>query len=95
MAEDNSIKCTYFNSGYCKFTRKENGCCYLHPAESCKIPKCKDKGCPQRHPKTSRHDKQCRYQTRCMYNHEKDNAFRERSHTKMIDDNAKIMEEEI
>ena len=30
-----------------------------------------------------------------MYNHEKGNAIRERSHTKMIDDKAKIMEEEI
>ena len=49
MAEENSSKCTYFNSCYRKFTRKKNGCCYLHPDESCKIPKCKDKGYPLRH----------------------------------------------
>ena len=93
MAEEKSRKCTYFNSGYCKFTRKENGCRYLHPAESCQIQKCRDKACPLRHPKKCRHGEQCRYQTRCMYNHAKDNASKARS--KMIGDNAKNMDEEL
>ena len=51
MSEAYSRKCRYYNSGYCKFTRKENGCCNLHPTETCKIPKSREKGCPLRHPK--------------------------------------------
>ena len=60
MAEDNSSKCTNFNSWYCKFTRKKNGCRYLHPAESCQVLKCRDKECPLRHQKICKHGDQCR-----------------------------------
>ena len=74
MTEANPAKCSYFNSGYCKFMKKENGCRYSHPTESCKIQRCRDKGCPFRHPKICRHGQQCRYQSRCMYQHLKDVA---------------------
>ena len=69
MAEEKSRKCTYFNSGYCKFTRKENGCRNLHPAESCQIPKCRDKGCPLRHPKTCRYGTKCKRIDVCQFKH--------------------------
>ena len=70
MAEANSTKCTYFNSGYCWFTRRENGCRYAHPTECCKTTKCNDKRCPFRHPKKCRHGDQCRHgETNCMYKH--------------------------
>ena len=86
------MKCAYFNSGYCKFTRKENGCGNLHPAESCQVLKCRDKGCPLRQSKACKHGEQCRYKTMCMYNHAKDNSCKARSHTKIMDDNAKNAE---
>ena len=79
MTEANSKKCTYFNSGYCKFTRKENGCRYAHPTESCTIIKCNDKRCPFRHPKKCRHGDQCIYQTNCMYKHYKDTSTVEKN----------------
>ena len=69
MTENNSPKCSYYNSGYCKFAKKENGCKYLHPTECCKDSKCKDKGCQLRHPKKCRHGEKCRYQTLCAYKH--------------------------
>ena len=69
MTENNSQKCSYYNSGYCKFGKKENGCRYLHPTECCKDSKCKDKGCQLRHPKKCRHGEKCRYQTLCAYKH--------------------------
>ena len=74
MTEANPAKCSYFNSGYCKFMKKENGCRYGHPTESCKTPRCRDKGCPFKNPKTCRHGQQNRYQSRCMKQHLKDVA---------------------
>ena len=74
MTEANLPKCSYFNSGYCKFIKKENGCRYSHPTECCKVSKCKDKGCQLRHPKKCRHGEKGRYQTRCLYKHSKDDT---------------------
>lgn len=74
MTEANPPKCSYFNKGYCKFIKKENGCRYAHPTECCKVSKCRDKGCPLRHPKKCRHGEKCRYQTKCLYKHSKDNT---------------------
>ena len=65
--EGYSKKCTYFNSGYCKFTNKKNGCRYLHPEYACKIMQCKDKGCPSRHPKKCNHGEHCTYQKKCWH----------------------------
>ena len=90
MVEASSRKCIYFNSGYCKFTRQENGCRYLHPAETCKVIKCRDKECPFRHPKNCRHGERCRYQTKCMYHHRS-----LRSYTNNTDEKTKKLEQEI
>ena len=69
MTEDIQIKCSYFNSGYCKYTRKENGCNFYHPTEPCKLLKCKDKECQYRHQKKCKHGEKCRFQKRCEYLH--------------------------
>ena len=69
MTEDIQIKCSYFNSGYCKFTRKENGCNFYHPTEPCKLLKCKDKECQYRHQKKCKHGEIWRFQKRCEYLH--------------------------
>ena len=69
MTEDRKMKCSYFNSGYCKYTRKENGCNFYHPTEHCKLLKCKDKECQYRHQKKCKHGEKCRFQTRCEYFH--------------------------
>ena len=69
MAEDIKIKCSYFNSGYCKYTRKEKGCNFYHPTEACKLPKCNNKECQDRHQKKCKHGGKCRFQTRCEYLH--------------------------
>ena len=74
MTQTNPTKCSHFNSGNCKFIKKENGCRYTHPTDCCKIPKCKVKCCPFRHLKKCRHGEECRYQTKCMYKHEETNT---------------------
>ena len=43
MPESTSKKCTFLNSGYCKFTNKDNDCKYIHPATSCSIKNAKTK----------------------------------------------------
>ena len=65
------IKCKYYNSGYCKFSRKESGCKKYHPTYICKITKCKDKTCRNRHPKVCRFKEECRFQLHCSYTHSK------------------------
>ena len=84
MAEASSRKCRYFKSGYCKFTRKQNGCRYVHPAETCKVPNCRDKECPLKHLRSCKNCEQCKYQTKCMYQHSNT-----RSHTKNSDEDTK------
>ena len=74
MAGEIQKKCSYYNKGYCKFTRKEGGCRNFHPKNICKKLNCKDKSCEERHPKPCRFDDCCRFQTRCQYNHERQAA---------------------
>ena len=42
-------KCSYFNSGYCRYTKKEMGCKNYHPSDVCQLPECREKA--YRHPK--------------------------------------------
>ena len=37
MSQREVKKCSYFNSGYCQYTKKENGCKNFHPIVECKI----------------------------------------------------------
>ena len=69
MTEDIKIKCSYFKSGYCKYTRKEKGCNFYHPTEACKLPKCNNKECQDIHQKKCKHGGKCMFQTRCEYLH--------------------------
>ena len=72
MAQDSSKKCFYYNSGYCKYSKKENGCKDFHPTESCTQINCKNQGCPLRHPKKCKFLEKCSFQKRCCYKHEKE-----------------------
>ena len=62
-------RCSYFNSGYCRYTKKENGCTNFHPIVECKIQGCKQKKCPGRHPKKCKFNDECRFRTSCSYSH--------------------------
>ena len=79
MNEASERKCLYYNSGYCKFSKREYGCKKYHPEQNCKITGCKDKACPFRHPKKCKFAETCRFQIRCAYSHdsEKERNFNE------------------
>ena len=47
------MKCKYFNSGYCRYTKKEMGCKNFHPTDVCEVEGCREKECPDRHPKNA------------------------------------------
>lgn len=72
MSQDSVKKCSYYNSGYCKYSKKENGCKKYHPTESCAQINCKNQGCPLRHPKKCKFLEKCIFQKRCCYKHEKE-----------------------
>ena len=63
-------KCIYFNSGYCKFSKRETGCKKYHPDNNCLIAGCKDKESPNRHQKKCRYSETYRFQSRCSYAHD-------------------------
>ena len=71
MSQKYRLKCSHFNSGYCKFAKKEKGCKFYHPQTTCELPNCKDKKCPARHPRSCKFGDTCSFQTRCSYKHEK------------------------
>ena len=71
MSRPPTEKCSYHNSGYCKFSRSKNGCNRYHPTETCQVKSCKSKTCPQRHPKTCKYGEECRFQLNFSYIHSK------------------------
>lgn len=81
MTEVLTKKCSYFNSGYCRYARREKGCKYYHPTDICESKKCDMKKCDKRHPKNCRHGDKCRFQTRCLYNHTMTNKERTNGHS--------------
>lgn len=62
-------KCTFYNVGYCKYSRKENGCKLYHPEECCQLLNCIDRYCPRRHPRVCRFGETCLFQNGCAYKH--------------------------
>ena len=62
-------KCTFYNVGYCKYSRKENGCKLYHPEKCCQLLNCFDRECPRRHPRTCRFGETCLFQSGCAYKH--------------------------
>ena len=81
MTEVLTKKYTYFNSGYCRYVRREKGCKFYHPTDICESKKCDIKKCDKRHPKNCRHGDTCRFQTRCLYNHKMTNKERTNEHS--------------
>ena len=69
MSQEEKIKCSHYNSGYCKFAKKESGCKLYHPETTCEIPNCNNKKCPSRHQRPCRHGATCVFQIRCSYKH--------------------------
>ena len=62
-------KCSFQDSGYCKYKRK---CNFKHFEHVCKDPKCKNRDCNKRHPQPCKHfflRKFCRFGSECMYDH--------------------------
>ena len=59
MAEVSSIKCYFFNIGYCK--KRDKGCKHIHPEERCVLSKCANKYC------LKRHQRPCRYKSNCNF----------------------------
>ena len=52
-------KCVYFNSGHCRYTKKEMGCNNLHPKEVCELQGCREKSCLNSHPKKCKFGDEC------------------------------------
>ena len=46
MSQREVKKCSYLNSGYCLYTKKENGRKNFHLINECKNQGCKQKECP-------------------------------------------------
>ena len=46
------------------------GCKNFHPTDVCKVKGCREKECPDRHPKKCKFEDECRYSS-CLYNHGK------------------------
>ena len=69
MIEKILKKCRYFNGGYC---RLKSSCKFLHPKDHCKIDKCIDKACPNRHIKPSNNwlKNACKFDETCEFKHE-------------------------
>ena len=82
-------KCSYYNSGFCKFVKRGNECKYFHPTETCETPKCDTQTCNKRHPKKCRHGDTCRFQTRCLYNHSKNGNNKSDKHNDEVDNITK------
>ena len=57
------------NTGYCKYARRETGCKYFHPLETCQTEICNEKARERRHPKKCILQEKCSYQTICLYGH--------------------------
>ena len=72
MSQGVVIKCSYFNSGYCRYTKKEMGCKKHHPSDDCTVQGCREKACPNRHPKKCKFEDKCMFQSRCSYKHFKE-----------------------
>ena len=69
MSQEDKIKCSHYNSGHCKFAKKENGCKLYHPETICEILNCKNKKCSSRHPRPCKYGDSCVFQIRCSYKH--------------------------
>ena len=74
MSQEGQLRCRHYNSGYCKFAKKDRGCRFFHPEATCELPNCRNKKCPDRHPMSCKFGDTCLFQIRCSYKHAKDRA---------------------
>lgn len=72
MSQEGQLKCSHYNSGYCKFAKKERGCRLFHLEATCELPNCRNKKCPDRHPRSCKFGDTCIFQIRCSYKHAKE-----------------------
>ena len=47
------------------------GCKNYHPRDVCQLKECREKTCPDRHPKKCKFEDKCMFQSRCSYQHSK------------------------
>ena len=69
MANVREDKCVFYDTGYCKFSKTNNGCKKVHPRDICTIKGCKRNVCPNRHPRMCKFGEKCTYRTKCSYSH--------------------------
>ena len=43
MSQEDNVKCNHYNSGNCKFAKKEKGCKFFHPETICELHNVKTK----------------------------------------------------
>ena len=67
MAEVREVKCLFYDTGYCKFSKTKNGCKRTHPKYICTIKGCKRNVCPHRHPRMCKFGGKCMYRIKCSY----------------------------
>ena len=67
MSDQKLTKCSYHNSGFCKF---KQDCKNIHSSTLCNNSSCSDRKCPNRHPKTCRYKEKCKRITTCLYKHD-------------------------
>ena len=71
--------CKYYNKGFCKF---KGECNSYHPIIICSKRGCREKTCPNRHPRKCRYKYQCRRRSTCLYSHVDISDFDEKSAVK-------------
>ena len=70
------LVCKYYNTGFCKFKGECNS--YRHII-ICSKRGCREKTCPNRHPRKCRYQDQCRRRSTSRYSHDNKSALNEKS----------------
>ena len=77
MSRREEKDCSYLNSDYCLYTKKENGRKIFHPIIECKNQGSKKKNVPTDIQKKCKFDEECRFGTSCFYSHVKKSLVNE------------------
>ena len=56
----------YFNAGYCKFTKIQEGLSVKHPTEVCQLTFCKEKHSIKKYPNECRCRSKCNHGNECF-----------------------------
>ena len=82
--------CKYYNTGFCKF---KDECNSYHLTNICPKKGCRDKACPNRHPKKCRYKDQCRRRSTCLYCHDDKSDQDEKEFNDLKTDVKKLIED--